>query len=104
MADASNLAKQNSANLRRALTKLGKIYGLNDFINYAFSALNLDWEKYVVSNKSLKRPSEIKQGFGSPKKANSKLNWQAKTLMPEIAAKMAQHEFEIFKDLKDLKN
>ena len=75
----------------------GQLYGLNEFVNEAFSSLNLDWEKYVIINDELKRPSEIKSGFGSPIKANSELNWHAKTYMPEIASIMTKHEFSLLK-------
>ena len=77
----------------------GKIYGLNDFVREVFSSFNLDWEKYVVIKDSLKRPSEIKSGYGSPKKANIKLNWSAKTFMPEIANIMAKEEFNFLKEI-----
>ena len=73
----------------------GRIYGLSDFVSAAFSSLNLDWEKYVIINESLKRPSEIRSGFGSPIKAKSKLNWSAKTFMPEIAKIMTNEEFNL---------
>ena len=75
----------------------GKLYSLKDFVYHSFSSLNLEWEKYIISNDSLMRPSEIKSGFGSPLKANSKLNWEAKTFMPEIASKMTQLEFNRLK-------
>ena len=76
----------------------GKINGLDDFVNEAFSALNLNWEKYVIINDSLKRPSEISSGFGSPLKAKSKLNWNAKTFMPEIAEIITKEEFKTLKN------
>ena len=77
----------------------GRIYGLNDFVSEAFSSLNLDWEKYVIISESLKRPSEIKSGCGSPIKAKTKLNWSAKTFMPEIASIMAREEFNLLKGM-----
>ena len=75
----------------------GKIYGLYDFVSEVFGSLNLDWEKYVIINESLKRPAEIKSGYGSPIKAKTKLNWSAKTFMPEIASIMAKEEFNLLK-------
>ena len=48
---------------------------------------------------SLKRPSEIQSGYGSPIKANTKLNWSAKTFMPEIANIMAKEEFNLLKEI-----
>ena len=71
----------------------GRIYGLKDFVKEAFASLNLDWEKYVIINDSLKRPLEIRSGYGSPLKAKNKLNWVAKTFMPDIAKIMAKEEF-----------
>ena len=75
----------------------GKIYSLNDFVIEAFSSLNLDWEKYVIISESLKRPSEINSGYGFPLKAKTKLNWYAKTFMPEIAKIMTNEEFKFLK-------
>tara|TARA_A100001035_G_scaffold266548_1_gene249657 strand:- start:53 stop:1021 length:969 start_codon:yes stop_codon:yes gene_type:complete len=75
----------------------GKLYSLKDFVYHSFLSLGLDCDKYVFSSESLKRPSEIKSGFGSPSKANKKLNWEAKTFMPEIASKMTQFEFNRLK-------
>ena len=40
----------------------GRIYGLDDFVREAFAALDLDWEKYVITKDALKRPSEIRSG------------------------------------------
>ena len=77
----------------------GQIYGLNDFVREVFLSFNLDWEKYVVIKDSLKRPSEIKSGYGSPIKANTKLNWSAKTFMPAIANIMAKEEFNLLKEI-----
>ena len=77
----------------------GQIYGLNDFVREVFLSFNLEWEKYVVIKNSLKRPSEIKSGYGSPIKANTKLNWSAKTFMPEIANIMAKEEFNMLKEI-----
>ncbi len=76
----------------------GKISVLKNFVNEAFLTFNLNWEDYVIVNESFKRPSEIKSGFGLPKKANSKLNWKAKTYMPQIAKIMAEAEFKMLKD------
>ena len=75
----------------------GRIYGLDDFVREAFTALNLDWSKFVIFNESLKRPSEIRSGYGNPVKAKNKLNWNAQTFMPEIASLMAKEEFDNLK-------
>ena len=71
---------------------------LREFITYAFSALDLNWENHVTTNPKLYRPSEIKSVYGCPEKANLKLKWRAKKIMPDIAKLMSLHEFEILKN------
>ena len=76
----------------------GYLSSLREFISYSFSALNLNWENHVTSNPELYRPSEIKSVYGSPKKANKKLNWRAEKNMPEVAKLMSLYEFEFLKN------
>ena len=76
----------------------GYLSTLREFISYAFSALDLNWEKYVTSIPELYRASEIRSIYGSPKKANTKLNWRAERKMPEVAKLMSLHEFELLKN------
>ena len=78
----------------------GYLGSLSEFVNNAFSSLNLDWENHVKTNRILFRPSEIKSVHGCPEKANKKLNWHAKKIMPEIARLMTYNEFEKLKDKK----
>ncbi len=75
----------------------GILSGLDEFINCAFSALDLNWKEHVISNPKFFRPSEIKSGYGSPKKANNLLDWYAKKSMPEVAKLMALKQFEVLK-------
>ena len=77
----------------------GYLSSLQEFISCAFSIFNLNWEKHVISNPELYRPSEIRSVYGSPKKANTKLNWRAEKTMPEVAKLMTLNEFEILKKL-----
>ena len=76
----------------------GYLSELSEFISYAFSALDLNWENHVTSNPQLYRPSEIRSVYGSPKKANTMLNWQAEKTMPEVAKLMSLQEFEFLKN------
>ena len=76
----------------------GHLSSLREFISKAFSALNLNWENHVTSNPALCRPSEIRSVYGSPEKANRKLNWQAKNTMHDVAQLMSLNEFEVLKN------
>ena len=55
----------------------GQLSSLSDFINCAFSALDLNWHDHVLFDKNLYRPSEIKSVYGNPEKAFKKLHWKA---------------------------
>ena len=76
----------------------GYLSSLREFISYAFSSLDLNWENHVISNPKLYRPSEIRSVYGCPKKANKKLNWRAEKTMAEVAHLMSLHEFEILRN------
>ncbi len=68
----------------------GESYSLADFIAAAFDCVGLDWQKYVVSDASLFRPTDIAVGRANPAKAKEKLGWQAKYKLKEIVQMMMQ--------------
>lgn len=68
----------------------GESYSLADFIAAAFDCVGLDWQKYVVSDASLFRPTDIAVGRANPTKAKEKLGWQAKYKLKEIVQMMIQ--------------
>jgi GDPmannose 4,6-dehydratase len=68
----------------------GECYSLEDFVSLAFAAFDLEWRKYVVSDPTLFRPSDILFGKGNPQKAYKKLGWKAKSTMPDIIQLMKQ--------------
>lgn len=66
----------------------GESYSLADFIAAAFDCVGLDWQKYVVSDASLFRPTDIAVGKANPAKAKEKLGWQAKYKLKDIVQMM----------------
>lgn len=63
----------------------GKSYSLENFIEYVFGELGLDWKKSVNTSSSFKRPSEISISCADPSKAEKNLGWKAKNTLPDIA-------------------
>lgn len=55
----------------------GHTYSLAQFTDAAFSAVGLDWEKYVTSDLAMHRPTDISVGRADPSKAKAVLGWQA---------------------------
>ncbi|AFZ01027.1 GDP-mannose 4,6-dehydratase [Calothrix sp. PCC 6303] len=72
----------------------GKSHKLEDFVAYAFAEFNLDWEEYVVTDKSLLRPTDIALGKGNPTKAKQQLGWQAEYQMQDIVRMMIQEKMK----------
>jgi GDPmannose 4,6-dehydratase len=68
----------------------GQTNSLERFVEQAFSAVELDWRKYVVFDPMMRRPTDIAVGKANPSKAKSKLGWQAKYGMREVVVEMVR--------------
>ncbi len=68
----------------------GHTFSLEQFAEHAFSAVGLDWRKYVVSDPAMLRPTDIMVGKGDPSKAKRKLGWEAKLVMPDVVRLMVE--------------
>ena len=51
-------------------------YSVKKFVELAFGCVGLDWEKYVIIDKSLYRPAEIHELRGNYSKAKKMLGWE----------------------------
>lgn len=68
----------------------GHTYSLEQFVEQAFTAVGLDWCKYVVSDTSMLRPTEIMLGKADPSKAKRQLGWEARLVMPDVVRLMVK--------------
>jgi GDPmannose 4,6-dehydratase len=68
----------------------GETNKLADFIAEVFAYFGLDWQKYVVSDRSFLRPTDIAISRANPDKAKEKLKWEAKYKMKAIARMMVE--------------
>jgi len=68
----------------------GSSYSLEDLVSVAFSYFGLDWRQYVISDKSLFRPTDLAINRGNPQKAKQQLGWQAQLTMPEVIKRMIE--------------
>jgi len=66
----------------------GETNTLREFVSAVFNVVGLDWEKHVVSDPSLLRPTEILVSLGSPSKAERILGWKAQYCMRDVAELM----------------
>jgi GDPmannose 4,6-dehydratase len=63
-------------------------YSVKDFLQFAFSHVGLEWEKYVKFDPRYLRPTEVDALVGDASKAEKVLGWTPKILTPELAGLM----------------
>ena len=68
----------------------GESYKLEEFISEAFNYFGLNWQDYVVSDRTFFRPSDLAISKGNPGKAKLKLGWKAQYKMPDIVKMMIE--------------
>jgi len=70
----------------------GNTHSLKEFVMKAFEYFNLNWEKYLVINQELIRPTDIKSSIGNPEKAFNNLGWKAKYTIDDIIKEMIEFQ------------
>ncbi|MCA1794066.1 MAG: GDP-mannose 4,6-dehydratase [Desulfotignum sp.] len=66
----------------------GTSISLEDFVDAAFSRLDLDWKKYVHTDPRFVRPADIGVMYADPSKAYRKLGWKARIAGRDVARQM----------------
>ena len=69
---------------------------VRQFCEASFSALDLDYRKYVELDDKYIRPTEVDALIGDPSKAEKSLNWKASTHWKELAEIMATSDLAKF--------
>lgn len=67
---------------------------VRDFLNVAFSHVNLEWQKYVEIDQKYIRPSEVDALIGDPTKIESELKWKAKVKWDALAKLMVDADLK----------
>ncbi|TWU37084.1 GDP-mannose 4,6-dehydratase [Novipirellula artificiosorum] len=75
----------------------GTVNRVEDFLAAAFDAVHLDWRDYVRQDQAFMRPSEVQRLVGDPSKAKRVLGWSAQTTLPELAARMVEHDLKVLR-------
>lgn len=68
---------------------------LENFTAMAFGYFNLDWKEYVVIDKSLLRPTDLKVGRANPTKVAKVLDWRATYQMNDVVRMMIESEIQM---------
>lgn len=68
----------------------GVQYSVRDFCKFAFSHVNLEWQKYVKISDQFVRPLEVESLCGDASKARLAIEWNPIVLAPELAKIMVE--------------
>ncbi len=72
----------------------GETHSVREFLEEAFSYVNLDWQKYVEIDPRYFRPAEVELLLGDATKAKEKLNWQPRVTFKELVHLMVDADIE----------
>ena len=72
----------------------GETHSVREFLEQAFSYVNLDWQKYVEIDPRYYRPTEVDVLQGDASKALNKLGWKPKVTFKELVRLMVDADLE----------
>jgi GDPmannose 4,6-dehydratase len=72
----------------------GETHSVREFVATAFAYVNLDWQRYVVSDPKYLRPAEIDLLRADASKARHILKWEPTVSFPELVRMMVQADIE----------
>ena len=76
----------------------GESHSVREFCEEAFAHAGLDWKKYVKSDRTYFRPSEVDFLCGDCTKAKQKLGWKLKMGFKELVRSMVDADMAYVKD------
>lgn len=75
----------------------GETHSVKEFLDEAFSYLNMDWHDYVTIDDKYKRPTEVDLLLGDATKARTILKWQPTIGFKELVKRMVDHDLLLAK-------
>jgi GDPmannose 4,6-dehydratase len=72
----------------------GTAHTVRELVEHAFSAVELDWRRYVVVDPALLRPAEVDHLIGDASKAKKKLGWEPLVSFAEMIQRMVEHDLK----------
>jgi GDPmannose 4,6-dehydratase len=76
----------------------GETHSVEEFLNEAFSYVDLDWHDYVVQDQRFMRPAEVELVVGDPSKAGQDLGWEPQVTFKELVRMMVDADIAMIQD------
>ncbi len=77
------------------LIATGETHSVREFLDFAFSYVNLNWQDYVRFDQRYLRPSEVELLIGDPTKVRNKLGWETSVTFEQLVALMVQADLKV---------
>lgn len=74
----------------------GESHSVREFLDLAFSHVDLDYHDYLVTDPELYRPSEVRVLKGDPSKAREQLKWYSEISFHELVEEMVDSDLELY--------
>lgn len=78
----------------------GETHSIKEFVELAFSYVDLKWKDHVVIDKRFYRPAEVHELRGDFSRTRKKLDWEPKVLFGELVKIMVEADLERIKGMK----
>ena len=75
----------------------GEMHSVREFVEHAFAAADLDWQKYVVIDPRYFRPAEVDALQADASKARKLLGWQPAVTFAQLAKLMVEADLNAVK-------
>ena len=79
----------------------GETHSIREFLEIAFSAVDLNYEDYVVTDPKFFRPAEVELLHGNPAKAEKQLGWKPEIQFPQLVQMMVDADLKRVSKLKN---
>ncbi|MEB3311944.1 MAG: GDP-mannose 4,6-dehydratase [Snowella sp.] len=73
----------------------GETYSIKEFLEIAFSYVNLDWQEFVAFDERYLRPAEVDLLIGDPTKAKKTLGWKHSVTFKELVHLMVEADLAV---------
>ncbi len=70
----------------------GESHSVKEFLEVAFSKLDLNYEEFVITSEEYLRPNEVKHLLGDYSKAKKELGWEPKTSFEDLVKLMVESD------------
>ena len=82
----------------------GETHSVKEFAEIVFTKLGMDYEQYIVFDPIYLRPTEVDILLGDSSKIRNNLGWQPKYTFDQLVDEMVEHDLEMARQEKLLKD